>query len=264
MSFDMLVKGGLVMIPIGLLSIYALSVILYKIVQFNTSAARKTDFIDPVMQHVKRGEYTDAETMLEKTPGPVARIMRTAIRCVLNREMSVKSRESEIARIGTAEIQVLESHLRGLEMCYNISPLLGLLGTVIGMVSVFSTISDAGGGVNPALLAGGIWEALIATVAGLVVAIPCVAAYYLLDSVVEKVRTQMRDVAIQILAMEDVFIRNDKEQERREIINQQEALKQEQVALKKLHEEQERLMEQVKTTAQSSGTLKLLSPSYRG
>jgi flagellar motor component MotA len=182
----------------------------------------------------------------------------------LDREMSVKSRESEIARVGTAEIQMLEAHLRGLEMSYNIAPLMGLLGTVVGMVRVFSTISDAGGGVNPALLAGGIWEALIATVAGLVVAIPCVVAYYIFDGLVERVRTQMRDVAVQILAMEDMFIRNDREQERREIINQQEALKQEQEALKKLHADQEKLMEQARATAQGSGTLKLLSPSYRG
>jgi biopolymer transport protein ExbB len=264
MSLELLMKGGLVMIPIGLLSIYALAVILYKIVQINGSAALKTAFVDPVMQHVKRGEYTDAETMLEKTSGPVARVMRTAIRCVLDREMSVKSRESEIARVGTAEIQMLEAHLRGLEMSYNIAPLMGLLGTVVGMVRVFSTISDAGGGVNPALLAGGIWEALIATVAGLVVAIPCVVAYYIFDGLVERVRTQMRDVAVQILAMEDMFIRNDREQERREIINQQEALKQEQEALKKLHADQEKLMEQARATAQGSGTLKLLSPSYRG
>ncbi len=264
MSLDVIMKGGLVMIPIGILSIYALAVILYKVAQITGSSALKVNFIDPVMQHVKRGEYTDAEAMLQKTPGPVARVMRTAIRCVLDREMSVKSRESEIARIGTAEIQVLESHLRGLEMSYNIAPLMGLLGTVVGMVRVFSTISDAGGGVNPALLAGGIWEALIATVAGLIVAIPCVAAYYIFDGLIERVRTQMRDVAIQILAMEDVFIRNDREQERREIINQQEALQREQESLRKLHAEQEKLMEQVRTSAQGSGTLKLLSPSYRG
>jgi biopolymer transport protein ExbB len=264
MSMELLMKGGFVMIPIALLSIYAMAVILYKIVQINGSAALKTGFVDPVMQHVKRGEYTDAETLLQKTAGPVARVMRTAIRCVLDREMSVKSRESEIARVGTAEIQILEAHLRGLEMSYNIAPLMGLLGTVVGMVSVFSTISDAGGGVNPALLAGGIWEALIATVAGLVVAIPCVVAYYIFDGIIERIRTQMRDVAIQILAMEDVFIRNDREQERREIINQQEALQREQESLRKLHADQEKLMEQVRTTAQGSSTLKLLSPSYRG
>ncbi len=271
MGLEILLKGGVVMVILGCLSVYAVGVIFYKIVQFSSSAALKTRFIEPVMQHVKRGEYTDAESMLDKTSGPVARIMRTAIRCVLNRDMSSKSRESEIARVGTAEIQVLESHMRGLELVANTAPLLGLLGTVMGMITVFATLSQGGGRVDPAVLAAGIWEALVTTVGGLVVAIPAVAAYYVLDGNIEKVRTRMRDVAIQILALEDVFIRNEKEQERREGINQQEQLQREQDELKKLtseqkklNEEQERLMEQIRTTPQSSGTLKLLSPSYRG
>lgn len=270
MGLEILLKGGVVMLILGAMSIYALAVIFYKIVQFTTSGALKTGFVEPVMHHVKQGEYTDAEAMLEKTPGPIARIMRTAIRCVLNRDMSVKSRESEIARVGTAEIQVLESHMRGLEMVANTAPLLGLLGTVTGMIGVFSTLSEAGGRVDPGLLAGGIWEALVTTVGGLVVAIPSVAAYYVLDSQIERVRTMMRDVAVQILALEDVFMRNEKEQERREMIDQRDAIRKEQEALiklteeqKKLKEEQESLLEKVRTTAQSSGTLKLLSPSYR-
>jgi biopolymer transport protein ExbB len=261
---DMLLKGGIIMIPIVGLSIYALAVIFYKIVQFNSSKALKTEYIEPVMQHIRQGEYTDAEELLKKTVGPVARIMRCAIRCVLNREMSSKSRESEIARIGTAEIQVIESHMRGLEMVANTAPLLGLLGTVMGMITVFATLAEAGGRVDPALLASGIWEALITTVGGLVVAIPATGAYYILDGNVEKIRTRMRDVAIQILALEDAFIRNEKEQERRESINQRKGLEREQANLKKLAEEQVKLMEQVRTTPQSSGTLKLLSPSYRG
>jgi biopolymer transport protein ExbB len=264
MGLDLLVKGGIVMIPLGILSIYGLAVIFYKIIQFNSTSALKVDYIEPVMQHVRQGEYTDAETKLEKINGCVARVMRAAIRCVLNRDMSVKSRESEIARIGTAEIQILETHMRGLELVANISPLLGLLGTVMGMITVFATLADAGGRVDPSVLASGIWEALITTVGGLVVAIPCMAAYYVLDGNIEKVRTRMRDVAIQILALEDVFVRNEKEQERREIINQRESLQREQEALKKMADEQTRLMEQVRTTAQSSSTLKLLSPSYRG
>lgn len=267
------------MVVLAGLSVYALAIIFYKIVQFSSSSALKTSFIEPVMQHVKRGEYTDAEAMLEKTSGPVARIMRTAIRCVLNREISVKSRESEIARIGTAEIQVLESHMRGLEMVSNTAPLLGLLGTVLGMITVFATLSEAGGRVDPALLAAGIWEALVTTVGGLVVAIPSVAAYYILDGNIEKVRTRMRDVAVQILALEDVFVKNEKEQERRDIIKQQEALRLEKEDIKKMTEDQKKqlqqqqkrleeehakLLEDARSTAQGSSTLKLLSPSYRG
>lgn len=271
MGIELLLKGGLVMLVLGILSVYALGVIVWKIVQFQRSGALKTDFIEPAMQHVKEGEYTDAEAMLKEKKSPIARVMLTAIRCVLNRDMSIKSRESEIARVGTAEVQVLESHMRGLEMVSNTAPLLGLLGTVMGMITVFATLSDAGGRVDPALLAEGIEQALVTTVGGLIVAIPAVAAYYLLDGKIEKIRTGMRDVSIQILALEDVFMRNEQEQQRREMINQQEAIRKEQEALeqlnneqRKLKEEQESLLERVRTTAQSSSTLQLLNPSYRG
>ncbi len=279
MGLEILAKGGVVMMILGALSVYALAVIFYKIVQFSSSSALSTKFIEPVMGHVKQGEYTDADAMLERTPGPVGRMMRTSIRCVLNRDMSIRSRESEIARVGTAEMQVLESHMRGLEMVANTAPLLGLLGTVMGMITVFATLSEAGGRVDPALLAAGIWEALVTTVGGLVVAIPAVAAYYILDGNIEKVRTRMRDVAVQILALEDVFVRNEKEQERRELINQQDALRQEKEDIKKLadehrklsaerekkiNEDLDRLMEEARTAPKSSGTLRLLSPSYRG
>jgi len=104
-------------------------------------------------------------------------------------------------------------------------------------------------------LAGGIWEALISTVAGLSVAIPAVMIYYLLDGIIEKVRATMRDVTVQIMALEDEFIRNEKEQDRREMLEQERRLREQQESL-------EKAMEQQRTTPQSSSTLRLLSPSY--
>jgi DNA-binding response OmpR family regulator/biopolymer transport protein ExbB/TolQ len=174
---------------------------------------------------VKRGELTDASKLLARERGPVARIMRVAIECVMNREITMKSRESEIARVGAAELRYLESHLRGLEMTSTVAPLLGLMGTVIGMIASFATLSQAGSRVDPSMLAGGIWEALITTVGGLCVAIPALAAYYLIDAQIEKVRATMRDVTIQILALEDMFIRNEKEQEKREVLEREERLR---------------------------------------
>lgn len=249
------VKGGWVMIPIVGLSIYALGIIFYKIVQFINAGVFNTKFIDRVMFHVKRGELTAASSLLASEKGPVARIMRVAIECILNRDMSMKSRESEIARVGSTELRYLESHLRGLEMVSSISPLLGLLGTVLGMVTAFAKLATAGSRIDPSMLAGGIWEALITTVGGLCVAVPAVAAYYVFDGIIEKSRAAMKDVTIQILALEDMFIRNEKEQERREAIEREEALKREM-------EEQERENGMLRGAPQTAGTLKLLSPSY--
>lgn len=254
--FDIIfVKGGWVMYLIVALSIYALGIVLFKAYQLITSDALNTRFIDRVMMYVKRGELTDAANLLARERGPVARIMRVAIDCILNREMSMKSRESEISRIGSAELRYLESHMRGLEMAATVAPLMGLMGTVIGMIEAFSKLSEAGSRIDPSMLAGGIWEALVTTAGGLVVAIPALAAYYILDSLIERVRATMRDVTIQILALEDMFIRNEKEQEKREAIEREERTR-------ALIEEQEKALTTPRGAPKSSSTLHLLSPNY--
>lgn len=254
--FDLIfVKGGFTMYVIVSLSIYVLGVMLFKAYQFSTSGTFNTAFIDRVMVHVKRGELTDASQLLAREKGSIARIMRVAIECVMNREMTIKSRESEIARVGSAELRYLESHLRGLEMSSSIGPLLGLLGTVVGMVHAFAKLSEAGSRVDPSMLAGGIWQALIATVGGLVVAVPAMAAFYLIDSLIERVRATMRDVTIQILALEDMFMRNEREQEKREAIEREDRVRQ-------MMEEQASALANPRGAPQSSSTLHLLNPSY--
>ena len=215
-AFDFLAKGGVVMAILVLLSIYAITVIIFKIQQFYRANLFDSSYIDPVMAQVKAGELTDVSSRLSPIKGPVARIMKTAIECVRNRHLSLRGREAEITRVGAQEVHYLESHMRGLEMVATTAPLLGLLGTVIGMVKAFSKLGEAGTRVDPSMLASGIWEALLTTVGGLMVAIPAVAAYYVIDSVIEKIRATMQDVTIQILALEDNYLRNDEEQKRRE------------------------------------------------
>ena len=260
------VKGGWVMYLIVALSVYTVAILFFKAYQFITAGVFNTRYIEPVMLLVKRGELTDANNMLAKERGPVARIMRISIECIVNRDMSIKSREAEIARVGASELRYLESHLRSLEMISTVAPLLGLTGTVIGMIASFSKLSEAGSRIDPSMLAGGIWEALVTTVGGLLVAVPALAAYYVIDGQIEKIRATMRDVTVQILALEDRFMKNEKEQEKREVI-EMEAVKRRLAA-----EEHEKAAAanaaaaEVATPSrgapQSSSVLRLLSPSY--
>ena len=253
------VKGGFVMYVIVALSVYVLGIIFFKAYQFIRGGVFNTQFIDRVMALIKRGELTDASFTLAREKGPVARIMRVCVESVMNREISMKSRESEISRVGAAELRYLESQMRGLEMAASIGPLLGLLGTVIGMVVAFSKLAESGSRVDPSMLAGGIWQALITTVGGLIVAVPAMGAYYLIDSFIERVRATMRDVTIQILALEDVFIKNEKEQEKREILEREERAR----ALMIQQQADLFTAQQPRSSApQSSSTLHLLNPSY--
>lgn len=295
-DLNIIQQGGPVMVVLIGVSIYALGVVFYKIYQFASAGVLQSTFIDSAMKPVKHGELMEAIRILAPVRSPVARIMRVAIECLRNRHMSMKSRESEISRVGSQEIRYLESHLRGLEMVATTAPLLGLLGTVTGMVSAFAKLGAAGSRVDPALLATGIWEALLTTVAGLVIAIPAVAAYYLFDSLIERVRSMMKDVTIQILALEDRYwpqpegqlsldlndVRttvqmNEHSAEAGEEVAQAEMhadpqtmlhelqrreLQTREEAIRKMLEEQERAMTQMRTTPQGTNTLRLLNPSY--
>lgn len=204
-------KGGLVMYALLALSVYALAVIIFKLIQFARSNVFDRSFIETVLNDIKHGDRIHAIQTLAGISGPIARIMLVTFECVANREMSQKSKEAEITRVGSADIRYLESHLRGLEMTAMISPLMGLLGTVIGMINSFSKLSLAGARVDPSILAGGIWEALLTTAGGLAVAIPALAAHYILDGIIERTRATMKDVSVQILALEDEFAKHEQE-----------------------------------------------------
>ncbi len=256
-------KGGFVMYALALLSVYAVAVIFFKLWQFRKSNVFDRSFIEPVMRDIKQGDRSQATRTLETIRGPIARIMKVTFECVANRDMSQKSKEAEITRVGSADIRYLESHLRGLEMTAMISPLMGLLGTVIGMINSFSKLSSAGTHVDPTILAGGIWEALLTTAGGLAVAIPALAAHYILDGIIEKVRSTMKDVSVQILALEDEFRRNERllaieqakqaEAERR---RQEEELK------KQKAQSEAAAAEQAQNAPKKMSTLHLLSPKY--
>lgn len=215
MGFELFEKGGVVMIILAVLSVYTIAIILFKLFQFASAGIFNTKFVAPVVHSVRNSELIRAREILGRAKGPVARIMQVALNCVTDREMLQSSREAEITRVGSTDIRYLESHMRGLEMVSNIAPLLGLLGTVIGMVTAFSRLEAAGSRVDPSLLAGGIWEALLTTVGGLVVAIPAVVAYYFFDGLIEKVRGTMKDATSQIMMLEDEFQRTERKQRRR-------------------------------------------------
>ncbi len=191
-------RGGVVMVIIMSLSVYITAVILFKFYQFWKLRVRHMEFIDRVLQKLSRHDIKGAHTIAKNERNPLARVIETAL-VALARQTPLEEAREEILRIGALQLRQLESHLRGLEMTANIAPLLGLLGTVIGMVDAFSALEEAGTRVNPALLAGGIWTALLTTVAGLSVAIPSIAAHYILDGQIEQFRSKMGDVLTRIL-----------------------------------------------------------------
>ena len=178
MSFSQLfIRGGPIMVPIIFCSVFALTIIISKWLYF---ANIKTDVPRlklEIFQLVRNNKIKQAVMACETDPSPVAKVLKAGL---LKFGSSREEIKEEIEYIGSLEIPKLEGGLAALVTIANVSPLLGMLGTVVGMTTVFHAIQARSASMNPVTLtdlAGGIWQALLTTIAGLVVAIPALVAY---------------------------------------------------------------------------------------
>lgn len=194
---DLLQKGGAVMYVLLLLSVSSLAIILLKLLQFWRVGARRSG----MMELIATGSTHEIRRRMALSRHPAARVVETALDTGhLPRELQ----EAEIERIGSVEIRALETYVRSLEVVANLSPLIGLLGTVIGMIKAFGRLEEAGARVDPSQLAGGIWEALLTTAFGLIVAIPALGAVHYFERKIEGIRALMRDAAARVIASQSV------------------------------------------------------------
>jgi biopolymer transport protein ExbB len=177
----------------------ALALILAKLFQFYRSGVFRRAPLKQVLGVVRDGNAKEALLILRTTDGPAARILRAALECCLDPKLDARVTTAEVTRVGQAEARGLENYLRPLSAIGNLSPLLGLLGTIIGIIHAFAALQSAGGRASPALLAGGIWEALLNTVFGLVIAIFALAAFYFFEGLVEARLADAKDAVTQLL-----------------------------------------------------------------
>ncbi|MBN1526042.1 MAG: MotA/TolQ/ExbB proton channel family protein [Candidatus Omnitrophica bacterium] len=183
--WDMLQKGGPMMYLILLSSVLAFGVVIERVYNLNRAKIDAQKFMDEITVLLKRNKIIEAIEMCNRTPGPVAHIVKAGILVHDRSKPEIKEAVEEAAQL---EIPRLEKHLPVLATIAHIAPLLGLLGTVTGMIKAFQVIQQKAlmmAPVNPGDLSGGIWEALLATLAGLSVAVPTYVAYNYLVSQVD-------------------------------------------------------------------------------
>ena len=196
---SLLARGGWVMGVLALLSLGGLTIVLVKLQQFVRLRIWSRAWIEGAVQALRRGDTDAALATARSTPGPIAKLLTIALEEKARRDLSPEALREEVQRAGEAELSALESNLRGLEVIGTLAPLLGLLGTVLGMIRAFMRLEEAGARVDPSLLSGGIWEALLTTAVGIAVAIPAMAALAWLESQVDRVRHCMSDVVTRAL-----------------------------------------------------------------
>jgi len=182
-------KGGLCMWPLLACSVLGLAVILERLLLFLWVRRDFARFVSLMEKPLRLGRVDEALRLLGRERTPLAAVLRGYLE---HRHDPGPIREQVVNRISSQQTARLERHMNWLAVIASISTLLGLLGTVTGLVTAFHEIERHAGQVQPGDLAAGIWEALITTVFGLVIAIPCLAAYHLLDHWAGAVSLQMQ------------------------------------------------------------------------
>ena len=190
--------GGWMMYPLTLCSMVALGVIFAKFWTLHV-AHRGTDrVLEEVEEAASTGDVSAAIEICRETPGPAGAILLAGLRRIQTRRLVAGELESAVATIGTIELGFLERGLVILATIANVAPLMGFLGTVVGMVLAFAAIELAGD-VDPTLVAGGIKVALLTTAAGLLIAVPVNIAYNFFVTRIDKLIVDMEQGTQKIL-----------------------------------------------------------------
>ena len=188
--WDFVVKGGPMMIPIGAASLVALTVIIERLVSLRRGNIIPSGFVAGLKKTLDDdGDRAEALEYCEKDGSPIANILAAGIKKL---DYSLERLEKYILEAGEREIVKLRKYLRLLSVVASIAPLMGLLGTIFGMIIAFQTVATSAESLGKAeLLAKGIYQAMITTAAGLLVAIPVLIAYHYFSSRIDGLVVEM-------------------------------------------------------------------------
>jgi biopolymer transport protein ExbB len=185
---DVLVLGGWVMIPLVLLSILTIYLLVERWITIRQASSNPDAITDRVREYVRNGDVDGAITYCERKDVPITRILQQGLER-LGRPIS--EIQDAVQAAGKHETFALEKRTNLLASIAGIAPMLGFFGTVVGMIRAFQEIQNLQGNVNPSVLAGGIWEALVTTAAGLLVGILALFSYNFLIGRIRRLTNDM-------------------------------------------------------------------------
>ncbi len=188
LSPSVLAQGGPVMWLLLLVGLAAAVIFVERALHLHRGQIRSNEFLNGIKNLLQKDRLMEALTLCEETPGPVAAVVKAGLRHAGDDEQGLRFAVQEAA---LTEIPGLERRIGALAAIAQIAPLLGLLGTILGMVRTFWLFNQGGNYATPAVLAGGMWEALLAAAAGLAVAIPAHLARHFLTG---RVRALVHDM----------------------------------------------------------------------
>lgn len=193
---DALRSGGFMMLPLLLCSIAAMTIILERIWLLRRTRVAPPEVIPRVWDRAKNQQTDPTELRLIKTSSPLGNVLATVLS---NRHLGRDGMKESAEQAGRRVVHDLEKHLDTLGTIASVSPYLGLLGSVLGMIKVFSAFSAEAQVADPARLAGGLSEILIATAAGLAVAIPSLIFYRYFQRKISELTIQLEEEAVTLI-----------------------------------------------------------------
>lgn len=195
--WELALKGGWIMIPIAILSVIAVYIFTERFIAIKKVSKEEAEFMNNIKQNIQDGKVNEALAICKATSGPLARMIEKGISRI---GKSLDDINVAIENIGRLEIVKLEKGLSTLASVSGGAPMIGFLGTVMGMIRAFYDMATvAGGNINVQVLSNGIYTAMVTTVAGLIVGIIAYFAYNILVAKVDKVVNNLEAKSIEFM-----------------------------------------------------------------
>lgn len=181
---DLAMKGGWTMIPLGILSIVTVYLIVERWLAIHKAGRDEKNFLNNISDYIQNGKLDSARALCKSTDTPIAAMIEKGISRIGQSMEDISAAVENVARL---EVYRMEKNLSFLATIAGAAPMLGLIGTVMGMVGTFYNIANSPDGIQITSLSGGVYEAMVATVTGLIVGVTAFIGYNLLVSKVQKV-----------------------------------------------------------------------------
>lgn len=200
--FDLIEKGGLLMWPLICLGIIAISVFIERFLYFHRISINVSEFLHGLANLIKKHNYSEALYECAGTPGPVARVIHSAL---VRHIKPIGELRAIIQQAGQLEVPRLERYLNILLTITYIAPMIGLLGTVIGLIDTFVRVNTSSGFASPARLSEGVYHSLITSAGGLAIAIPTFVMFTYLSNFAKNIIHDIERGGIEIINIIDDF-----------------------------------------------------------
>lgn len=190
---ELIQLGGPVVLVLIALSVVGLTIVLYKLIQYRAYSRSHRKRVDAALDRWTDGDTDSALKQLAADKSPIAQLLRNGVSWLRDPGKNEETIREELTRQGQQIVTRVNGLNAFVELIAYLSPMLGLLGTVLGMIDVFYGLASEGSGADTGVLAGGIWEALLTTAVGLTVAIPFAVMHAMLESRATNIRRGMED-----------------------------------------------------------------------